>query len=511
MKQFPSIFNDVIGPVMIGHSSSHTAASVRIGRVIRQLAGNDSVKHVKFSFDKNSSLAATYNSQGSDLGLLAGILGYDTYDREILEAFKLAEENGIQYDFEVKDIGPGHPNTYYIEFICKIGKIIKLTAVSTGGGMFEIIEYMGFPVLIDGGFFEALVICERNDKELISSYLKEKLHPGHIAEVYDKGEKSLINIKSEKEISDLLLQYSDVRVIRPIMPVTSQINPHVPFITGVEMKNFAKEKHLPLWQLAIIYESERSGLSKDEVMNKMLDIISILKKSLDTPLSEDFSRRILHNQHHLLEGKNLLGGSFTKRVIEYITWFMDIKSSMGVFVAAPTAGSCGCLPGTVFALSKEMELDDEAMAKAMLSAGLIGVIIAYYSTFAAEVCGCQAECGAGSGMCAGACTEIMGGSAEECLAAASMALQNVFGMVCDPVANKVEVPCLGKNIMCGFNGIASANMAISGFSEVIPIDETIKAMDSVGKSIPRELRCTGLGGLSVTSSGQKIKKELGES
>ncbi len=508
MKQFPSIFNDVIGPVMIGHSSSHTAASVRIGRMVRQLAGDEPIKYVKFSFDKNSSLAYTHDTQGSDMGLLAGLLGYDTYDREILDSFRLAEESGMRYDFEVKDIGPGHPNTYYIEFTGEGGRTIEVTAVSTGGGMFEIIGYMGFPVSVGGGFFEALIICERNDKGTVINTLKERLPIEHIIETYDNGEKSLINIKSEKDIRDLLPQFSDISFLRPIMPVTSQIDPQVPFITGEEMKDFAEKKYLPLWQLALIYESQRSGLGEEDIMGKMLDIIRILKKSLDTPLREDITGRILPNQHQLLEGKILLGGSFAKGVIECITRFMDIKSSMGIFAAAPTAGSCGCLPGTVFALSKEMGLEDEDMAKAMLSAGLIGVIISYYSTFAAEVCGCQAECGAGSGMCAAACAEIMGGSAEECLAAASMALQNVLGMVCDPVANRVEVPCLGKNIMCGFNGIASANMAVSGFLEVIPIDETVKAMDSVGRSIPCELRCTGLGGLSVTDASFKIKKSL---
>jgi len=186
---------------------------------------------------------------------------------------------------------------------------------------------------------------------------------------------------------------------------------------------------------------------------------------------------------------------------------MDIKTSMGVFVAAPTAGSCGCLGGTLFALAEDIGLADKDIAKAFLSAGLVGVIIARHSTFAAELCACQAECGAASGMCAAACAGVLGASAKVSLSAASMALQNIFGLVCDPVGNKVEVPCLGKNILAAFNAIANANMAVSGYDQVIPLDETIAVMDSVGRIMPRELKCTGLGGLSITKTSLEILKK----
>ena len=240
-------------------------------------------------------------------------------------------------------------------------------------------------------------------------------------------------------------------------------------------------------------------------MEKMKSIVETLKQSLEAPDNNEIKDRILPNQSRLVEtNNNILGGSFNKNVIKYVTRFMDIKTSMGVFVAAPTAGSCGCVSGCLFALAEEPGLCGEDIAKAMLSAGLIGVIIAHHSTFAAELAGCQAECGSGSGMAAAACAEILGAPVKTCLSAASMALQNILGLVCDPVGNRVEVPCLGKNILSAFNAIASANMAVSGYEEVIPLDETIAALDSVGRSIPRELRCTGLGGLSTTKASQKI-------
>jgi L-serine dehydratase len=148
------------------------------------------------------------------------------------------------------------------------------------------------------------------------------------------------------------------------------------------------------------------------------------------------------------------------------------------------------------------------MAKAMLAAGMIGVFIAAHATFAAEVGGCQAECGAGSGMAAAALVTLAKGSVQQALNASSMALQNILGMICDPVANRVEVPCLGKNVMAASNALACANMALADYDAVIPLDEVIETMDRVGKSLPFELRCTALGGLSITPTSRAIEKRL---
>ncbi len=181
---------------------------------------------------------------------------------------------------------------------------------------------------------------------------------------------------------------------------------------------------------------------------------------------------------------------------------------MGVIVAAPTAGACAALPGACLAAGDELGLSDNDVAKAMLAGGMIGVFIATSSTFAAEVAGCQAECGAASGMAAAALATIGGGTAEQAVAAASIALQNSMGMVCDPVANRVEVPCLGKNVMAASNALACANMALAGYDPVIPLDEVIETMDRVGRSLPYQLRCTALGGLSVTKTSKAIEAKL---
>ena len=181
---------------------------------------------------------------------------------------------------------------------------------------------------------------------------------------------------------------------------------------------------------------------------------------------------------------------------------------MGIIVAAPTAGSSGLLGGAILGVAEGFTDDIELITKSFLAAGLIGVFIADKYTFAAEEGGCQVECGAGSGMAAAGLVQLMGGTARQAIDAASMALQNILGLVCDPVADRVEVPCLGKNILGATNALCSANMSIAGFDPVIPLDEVIDAMKSVGDSLPSSLCCTGCGGLSVTPTALKLHKSL---
>jgi L-serine dehydratase len=181
---------------------------------------------------------------------------------------------------------------------------------------------------------------------------------------------------------------------------------------------------------------------------------------------------------------------------------------MGVIVAAPTAGACAALPGAVIAMAESMGLDETEMTKAMLAAGLIGVFIATRWTFAAEVGGCQAEGGAAASMAAAALVTLAGGTRDQAVAAASLAFQSMLGLICDPIANRVEAPCLGKNVMAAANALSCANMALADFDPLIPLDEVIDAAKSVAERMPREHRCTSLGGLAVTPTSLEIERKL---
>ena len=166
------------------------------------------------------------------------------------------------------------------------------------------------------------------------------------------------------------------------------------------------------------------------------------------------------------------------------------------------------MPGAVMAMAETMELGEEEMAKAMLASGLIGVFIATRWTFAAEVGGCQAEGGSAASMAAAALVGMAKGTLAQSVAASSMAFQSMLGLICDPIANRVEAPCLGKNVMAASNALACANMALAGYDPVIPLDEVIETAQRVAGQMPRELRCTALGGLSITPTSQAIELRL---
>jgi L-serine dehydratase len=279
------------------------------------------------------------------------------------------------------------------------------------------------------------------------------------------------------------------------------------------MLAYNEGRDLDLSELAVRYECARSGLEPAQVLHRMVEIVRLLRSSIDEGIrGTAYADRILGPQargfsRHMERG-TLLDGGILNRAILYVTALMEAKSALKTIVAAPTAGACGALPGVCLAAAETLGRSEGDTARAMLAAGLIGVFVAHRSTFAAEECGCQAECGVASGMAAAALVALAGGRAGPAVAAASLALQNVIGLVCDPVANRVEVPCLGRNVMAAGNALACANMALAGYDPVVPLDEVIAAMDEVGRSLPAALRCTALGGLSVTPTSQAIAERL---
>jgi L-serine dehydratase len=269
----------------------------------------------------------------------------------------------------------------------------------------------------------------------------------------------------------------------------------------------------PLWQLAVQYEMARGGLSEGEVIAKMVEIVRIVRRSIAEGIAgTEYDDRVLGHQcgkfEEMMKAGRLLDGGALNRIILYVTSLMEVKSSMGVIIAAPTAGACAALPGAVVAMAESMGLDEEAMAKALLASGLIGVFIATRWTFAAEVGGCQAEGGSAASMAAAALVTLTDGSLDHAVAAASMAMQSMIGLICDPVANRVEVPCLGKNVMAATNALACANMALAGYDPIIPLDEVIETAKQVAKQMPREVRCTNLGGLSITPTAKALEAKL---
>ena len=516
IASYPSIFNDVIGPVMRGPSSSHCAASLRIGRIARDLMGGN-LQEVLVQFDPGGSIARTHESQGSDMGLFAGLLGWEATDDRLTESGKALEESGVKARIEITEFEAPHPNTYKL-VLRNADEQHEMTALSTGGGMIEVIEIDGVGVSIQGDYFETLIFLDSAGQEAVD-FLSHNMEADHIL-LFKEGRNELVEIKAQRfmdgKTASLLRSRFPVRSIKallPVLPVLSRKNMDVPFTNCNEMIRFNNGKGLSLWELALLYESTRGGLTVDDVYLRMKDLVAIMEKSIHEGIQgTQYKDRILgHQSGTFLEQMNqnrLLDAGILNRMILFVAAMMEAKSAMSVIVAAPTAGSCGVLPGACLGAASEMGLSSDDMTRAMLAAGMIGAFISARATFAAEVGGCQAECGAGSAMSAAALVTLAKGTVQQAVDAASMALQNILGMICDPVANRVEVPCLGKNVLAASNALACANMALAGFDVVIPLDEVIETMDRVGKSLPPELRCTALGGLSITPTAKKIEKRL---
>jgi L-serine dehydratase len=516
MSNYPSIFNDVIGPVMRGPSSSHCAASLRIARICRDLM-DEQIKDIVIEFDPHGSLATTHKSQGSDMGLFGGFLGWEAYDERLPDSEKHLATAGINYIITICPLEEKHPNTYKIR-LSNEKETKELIAISTGGGMIEVINIDGNKVSMAGDYYETLIYC--TDADNIIQYLKSTITYDEI--IFHKGTNSFIEIKSPSAISEtiskeIMLMHSvhSIKNIKPVLPIMARKAMTVPFITCNEMMQYNEGKNKALWELAVDYESMRGNISPEQVMEKMKSIIHIMGNAIETGLKgTEYKDRILGSQSpqfkKTYDANELIGGDVLNTTIMYVSAIMEVKSSMGVIVAAPTAGSCGGLPGVVFGTAHCINNNEEAIIKAMLSAGLIGVFIAAHATFAAEVGGCMAETGSGGGMAAAALVEMKGGSLAQSIAAASLALQNSLGIICDPIGNRVEAPCLGRNVMAATNAISCANMALSNYEHLIPLDEVIETMKAVGDQIHHTLRCTNLGGLSITSTAKKIEALLEE-
>ena len=517
MNSYPSIFNDVIGPVMRGPSSSHCAAALRIGRLSRDLMDGQ-INDILIEFDPNGSLATTHKSQGSDMGLFGGFLGWEADDERLPGSEKYLAMAGINFSIVIGDIRATHPNTYKLTLTNAEGSR-QLTAISTGGGMIEVIDIDGSAVSMAGDYFEALIYCNAAPEAVIS-YLKNTIAYDEIT--YHPGIRAFIEVKSQKVLEDgfckelqAMAGVEAIKILNPVLPVMARKNLTVPFITCNEMLRYNEGKNKALWELAVDYESARGNISPDEVFEKMRRIVKIMANAIDTGLKgTHYEDRILGSQSPLYQqnmaADKLIGGAALNRVVMYVSAIMEVKSSMGVIVAAPTAGSCGALPGAIFGIAHTLNLPEDEIVKAMLAAGIIGVFIAAHATFAAEVGGCMAETGSGGGMAAAALVGMAGGTLVQAIAAASISLQNSLGIICDPIGNRVEAPCLGRNVMAATNAVSCANMALSDYEHLIPLDEVIQTMKAVGDQIHHTLRCTNLGGLSVTSAAKKIEALLEE-
>ncbi|MCO7134708.1 L-serine ammonia-lyase, iron-sulfur-dependent, subunit alpha [Ligilactobacillus salivarius] len=282
-----------------------------------------------------------------------------------------------------------------------------------------------------------------------------------------------------------------------------------------ELVSDATIKNLPISELVIQAECNDMNVSRNDVWRKM-------KHNLDTmrlAVSRGAHGIGVHSKTGLTGGDAVkikdyrkshktLSGDMIMSAVQSAIATNEVNAAMGVICATPTAGSSGTLPGVLFTLEKRLGLDEEQMVRFLFTAGGFGMVIANNACIAGATGGCQAEVGSASGMGAAAAVEVAGGTPKQSANAMAIAISNLLGLVCDPIAGLVEVPCINRNVIGSSNALISADMALAGCESMIPADEVISAMDKVGKNMPESLRETGIGGLAGTPTGQEIRMRI---
>ena len=267
----------------------------------------------------------------------------------------------------------------------------------------------------------------------------------------------------------------------------------------------AEAKGQSMQEFLIDYNAKELECSKEELLVKMERMLVVIKESIDFGLTGVRSHsgltggdaKRLQEASEEKQFSNILGDK-AKDAMVYAMAVAEANAAMGRIVAAPTAGASGVLPGVFFALKKHYGLSDQVLAEGLVVAGGIGLVIADRASLAGATGGCQAECGSAAAMAAGAAVAMLGGTPTQVGHAVAIVFKNILGLVCDPVAGLVEVPCIKRNGSCTLQALAAAELALAGIGSFIPADETIDAMKSVGDSLPCALKETAGGGMATT-------------
>ena len=278
------------------------------------------------------------------------------------------------------------------------------------------------------------------------------------------------------------------------------------FKKATELLSLCKEYDKPNSQIMMDRECEMTEKPLDEIRSRMAVSLQIMKDATKEAINQPSqsmggliggeSRKLSDLQS---SGKNIAGNLLSK-AIAYSMGVLEVNASMGLIVAAPTAGSSGVIPGVLLALQEEYDFTDDQIIDALFTCSAIGYLAMLNATVAGAVGGCQAEIGVAAAMAAAAVVELMGGTPEQCTDAASTVLMNMLGLVCDPVGGLVEYPCQNRNASGASNAIVAAEISLAGIHQLIPLDEMMDIMYTVGKKLPAELRETALGGCALSPS-----------
>ncbi|MDM5292935.1 L-serine ammonia-lyase, iron-sulfur-dependent, subunit alpha [Peribacillus simplex] len=285
------------------------------------------------------------------------------------------------------------------------------------------------------------------------------------------------------------------------------------FRNVAELVELAESKNEKIAEIMILQEMEFSGLSREQIIEKMDRNLTVMEQAVERGLKGVQSVTGLTGgdavllQNYIKTGK-ALGGNLLLDAVSKAVATNEVNAAMGMICATPTAGSAGVVPGTLFAVKEKLNPTRAEMIEFLFTSAAFGFVVANNASISGAAGGCQAEVGSASGMAAAAIVELAGGTPSQAAEAMAITLKNMLGLVCDPVAGLVEVPCVKRNAMGASNAITAADMALAGITSRIPCDEVIDAMYKIGLTMPVALRETAEGGLAATPTGRRLAKEI---
>lgn len=515
---------EILGPVMVGPSSSHTAGALRLAQVAASLM-EAPVARVRFVL--HNSFAHTYRGHGTDRALVAGILGLATDDERIRDAFDLAAERGLAYEFTVGgDDERLHPNTVDIEMADAAGAACAVRGESLGGGRVRLSRINGVEVDVTGEY-DTIFVAHRDARGVLASLtVPLSDHGVNIAFMRTYRTERGGDAYTVFELDDLP---RGERLEGLLAQLRKSANVEVATLIRVPGALCAPEADDTPFEFSdaagLLALCEREGLSLGDVMRKREEALSgaegawavmdrvagVMLASSSEPLGRP-ARSLggLIGGEAALVAKSspdlsgaLMGPVQTEAVARAMA-VLERSASMGVIVAAPTAGSAGVVPGSVIAVAEALFGTGEGFRRTIESglwtAAAVGLVLSLNASVSGAEGGCQAEVGSAAAMAAAALVELAGGSPAQALDAASITLSNLLGLVCDPVGGLVEVPCQTRNAIGVAAAFSSAQLALSGVKSLVPLDEMARVMLDVGRSLPASLRETARGGVASAPS-----------
>lgn len=278
-----------------------------------------------------------------------------------------------------------------------------------------------------------------------------------------------------------------------------------------QLLELAEAERISLGQAVLQLEAAALQLPESDLYQQMADHLQVMKAAAQRGTTEEirsFSGLSGGAARALRSSEDRLLGGVVKKAMAYALAVSEVNAAMGKIVAAPTAGSSGVLPGVLLAAAEELRASDHELVMALFAAAGVGQVIGQVASLSGAEGGCQAECGSAAAMAAVGVAQLAGGTPRQAIHAGALAMKNGMGVVCDPVAGLVEVPCVKRNALHAMTALGSAELALAGVESAIPFDEVIEAMGEVGRSLPRELRETAMGGIANTKTAKEIAARL---